>query len=120
MARLLSGEPPTSSRILLRWLRRLVFGEAEAGGRAGRLNTTAGVSGPPILGFERNGDDMRPALLVGFMKGRVLVGESYDEPRMRAISSSARPRLIGRSGSASEVSRGPSGWPLVADDSMDE
>src|SRR5690348_12767100 len=67
IARLLSGEPPTSSRILLRWLRRLVFGDADAGGRAGRLKTTAGVSGASSLLLRRNGDEPSGAASGCFM-----------------------------------------------------
>ena len=67
MARLLSGEPPTSSRILFLWLRRLVFGDAEAGGRAGRLKTMAGVRGLPSFSLGRNGDEIGWAVLGCFM-----------------------------------------------------
>jgi len=58
MAIFLSGDPPTNSRILLRWLRKLVLGDADAGGSAGRLKTMAGVRGPSILLDARKGDEM--------------------------------------------------------------
>lgn len=48
-----------------------------------------------------------------------LLGLSYEEPRRRAISSSARPRLIlGRS--ASDVSNRLTPFGLIAEDSSDE
>lgn len=64
-----------------------------------------------MLGTCRNGDDEPGANVAG-----LFVGLSYEEPRSRAISSSARPRLIlGRS--ASEVK---SRLGLEADESRDE
>lgn len=78
------------------WLRRLVLGEIDGGGFGGNLNLYAGVRGGSIaveskgrVGEEDGNEDAtrgRERTLVGLI--------SRDEERMRAISSSARPRLI--------------------------
>lgn len=95
-----AGEP-TSARILLRWLRRFVFGETDIGALTGRLNTTAGVRGSAsrLVGEE----EMFEMLVLASRLS--LVGLSKDELLMRAISASARPlRMRVRDASASEVS----------------
>ena len=97
---------PTISLTLSRCKRRLVLGETDGGGRVGGFSLMAGVKGGSIwyVSFlfirpTRNGDDEGG---MNEVRGP-LVGLSYEDPRKRAISSSARPRFIlGRS--ASEVS----------------
>lgn len=94
-----AGEP-RRARILLRWLRRLVFGDTDIGALTGRLKATAGVSGSAS---GRMGDEDRREM-VGLTSRRSFVGLSKDELLMRAISASARPlRIRDRETSASEV-----------------
>lgn len=63
-------------------------------GRAGFLKTTAGVSGPRVVANSKglNGDE-EGKLPTLDNTGPALLGLSYEDPRMRAISSSARPRF---------------------------
>ena len=73
-----------------------MLGEIDAGGFAGSLNLTAGVRGGSIneLSKWRSGEEDTSDCDC-FSAARPLLGlRSWDEDRIRAISSSARPRLI--------------------------
>lgn len=112
--KLLAGDP-RRARILLRWFRRLVFGDTDIGALTGRLNTTAGVSGSAS---GRAGEDER-RVMDALVSRLSFVGLSNDELLIRAISASARPlRMRGRIMSASEV-----GWwcpTRAAEDSIED
>ena len=86
------------------------------------MNFTAGVRGGSIkdVSNDRRGEEEIRDGVGCFMKVRFLLGLiSWDEDRIRAISSSARPRLIfGRLGSS--LGSFGSGHGRVAEESIDE
>jgi hypothetical protein len=93
-----------------------VFGDIDGGARVGGFRLTAGVRGGIMdedsFSPRRNGDDEGGA---NNARGP-LVGLSYEEPRSRAISSSARPRLI----LGPSASEGRRRCGLSAEESKDE
>lgn len=98
-----------------------MFGETDGGGLGGGASLTAGVNGGSICpeswpAVWRRGDDDCGAKP---LQDRPLEGLSYEEARNRAISSSARPRLM-RGRSASEVNSRPFCLDRRTDDSRDE